>query len=176
MRKTLNEDERRDLAQRVYQVLNDFVGTLHACRFIMIGGIKQAENPQMRHAARYALQIAFGAIALTIRKFEDLWSKHIPDLIPERSERPPQGSWVIAESKQRRLRESADQLIAHYGKRGEWPLSPEKIEALIRSNGWETEEEVVIWVGPVIGKLMEMRDDLGQRYGITSGKAEEGGQ
>ncbi len=168
MRKRLIDDEKQELAQGISRALNNFAGTIHAARCIMVSGIRQADDPQIRHAAKYALQVAYGAVALTMRKFEDMWGSHIPALITEKSERPVQGIWLVRECQNRNLRKSANQLIAHYADERGWPLGPSEIEALIRSNGWETEEEVVAWIGPVIEKMMEIRNEIMQRYRITS--------
>lgn len=118
MRRALTPEQKQELARRVARVINDFVGTLHGARWIMVEAIRHAEKPNIRHAARYALQIGFGAIALTMRKFEDLWGAHMPQLIPDQADRPPQAARMIAESRHRSLRETADRLIGHYVERG----------------------------------------------------------
>lgn len=166
-RRTMRGDK-RELVRRVARTIQDFAGTLHAARCIMVVAIRKIDDPKMRHAARYALQMAEGAILLTMRKFEDLWSTQISELIPEKAERPARGTALIAECKKRSLRDTADRLIAHYGKRGEGPLSPGETEQLIRRNRWQTSEELVAWVGPVIQAMTEIRDAIMGRYGIAS--------
>ena len=168
MRRARTDEEKKELARRVARTINDFIGTLHGARWILVEAIRRAELPETRHAARYALRIAFGVVALTLRKFEDLWGTHIPQLIPEQGERPAQGQALIAECEERSLRDTANRLIAHYGEKGGWPLSQEEIEALIRANGWETEEEVVTCLGPVIEAMTEIRDAIMARCGIAS--------
>lgn len=49
-----------------------------------------------------------------------------------------------------------------------WPLTPKEIEVLIRRNGWETEEELVAWVEPVIEAMLKIRDAILKRYGIET--------
>ena len=106
---------------------------------------------------------------MTMRKFEDLWCLHIPQLIPDKSRRPEEGKVLVKESHDRNLRKTSNQLIAHYADENGWILTPSEVETLIRSNGWETEEEVVNWVGPVIGKMLKVEAKIRQQYEIPGG-------
>ena len=166
MRRGLAEEERRELATRVADALRHFAGTLHAARGTMVIWLEGTANPSLRHASKYGLQLAFGAIALTMRKFEDLWSTHMPELIPDRSQRPEEGKAIVKDCQDRNLRNTANQLIAHYADERGLILAPSQIETLIRSNGWETEEEVVKWVEPVIEKILRIEEKIRRQYGV----------
>ena len=72
------------------------------------------------------------------------------------------------ELKIRNIRKAANQLVAHYSEPGQWPIGQDDIVSLIQSNRWNTEEELVEWVGPVIEKLYIIRERVMSSYGITS--------
>jgi hypothetical protein len=74
----------------------------------------------------------------------------------------------LNELKSRNLRKAANQLVAHYSEPGRWPIGQDDIVSIIQSNRWDTEEELVEWVGPVIEKLFLIRDRLMALYEITS--------
>lgn len=61
-----------DLAARVVDTLNRFVGSLHAVRCTAAFWIAHAEKPGFRFAAKYSLQMTFGTAMITLRKFHDL--------------------------------------------------------------------------------------------------------
>jgi hypothetical protein len=69
---------RASLATRAARVLNDFMGHLHAARASQAIWIKAHEDPKHQTTAKYGLQIAFGTIALTMRKFEDFHTQNPP--------------------------------------------------------------------------------------------------
>jgi len=157
----------RDSALRASDALNRFIGTLHAARCTMVIWIPEASNPKWSRAAKFSLQMTFGAVALTLRKFEDFWSEDIPRLISEKTERPDDGLKLVRESKRRHLRHAANNLIAHYKDKGKRILSPTDILALVNKGGWETEEELMAWIGEVaIARLIAVRDALMRRYDI----------
>ncbi len=125
--------------------------------------IRDAE--QYPIAAKYSLQMTGGTILLTLRKFEDLWRTHIRPLLPKTSKIRQTGEQIISEIKNRHLRRAANRLIAHYApKHNRLPLSETEIVELIEENGWKTEQEFLMWVGPVIWNLIEVRDEIRRLY------------
>lgn len=159
----------RHRAERVADILNRLIGLLHAARCTTLIWICQVDNPKYQHAAKYGLQMVFGAVALNLRKFMDLWEYHLSTLLPEGSEARKLSLWIIDECKRRNLRTTANRLIAHYAaEKGDMPLSTEQITELIRSNGWNNEEDVLEWIPPVIEKIISIRDEVMKRNGITA--------
>ncbi len=154
-------------AIRYARVLNDFMGHLHAARCSQAIWLKVHNDPRYQVAAKYGLQIAFGMIALTLRKFEDFYEKDLPLAIPDKSRRPPEALWLYRESKTRHLRAVANTLIAHYkdAKKHRLPSETE-ISALIKQGGWDTEEEVLYWVGPVVERLENVRNAIMAYHGL----------
>lgn len=116
----------------------------------------------MSIASKYGIQIGFGAIAMTLRKFDDLWQDHIIHFFPK-DERPPDGLWILREIETRNLRRTANQVVAHYSDRDKWPLSESEILALIASNGWQKNDELIPWAYEVVKKLIAVREALGTR-------------
>lgn len=162
-----SESEIRERAKRVADALNGFVGALHGARCTGVVWAHHAENLQYRLAAKYALQNVFGIVALTLRKFEDLWTHHLRVLIPDISPSRAYCENLIAECNDRNLRQTTNRLIAHYapGTR-DFPLSRAEIASLIKSNKWNTDEEVIHWIGEIMPKLISVRDELMHCYGI----------
>jgi hypothetical protein len=128
---------------------------------------KVHDDARYRVAAKYGLQVAFGTIALTMRKFEDFYERDLPKLIPEKGKRPADAKWLVQESKRRHLRAVADTLIAHYADKARQIPSDSDIARLIEEGGWNTEEEVTAWVGPVIERLEAVRDVVMARYNLN---------
>lgn len=145
-------------AGRVARVLNDFIGHLHAARCSQAIWPKVHDDPRYRVAAKYSLQVAFGTVALTMRKFEDFYDHDLPRLIPQKKQRPAAAKWLVQESKARHLRAAANTLIAHYKDENRQVPSASEISHLIEKGGWDTEEELMAWVGPVIEHLEAVRD------------------
>jgi hypothetical protein len=156
-------------AQRVADTLNRCIGTFHAARCTMAVWINETNRGAHPSAAKHSLQMTFGSIALMLRKFEDLWNNHICCLIPAKSPSRADGQWILDECKGRNLRTTVNRLFAHYAARnGDLPLSTYAIVELIKSNGWQSEEEFLEWSGPVLARLIAIRDDLMLRHGIIS--------
>jgi len=120
--------------------------------------LKVHDDPRYRIAAKYGLQAAFGIIALTMRKFEDFAANDLHRLIPDKKRRSADAKWLVQESKARHLRAAANTLIAHYTDEARQIPSASDITRLIEKGGWNTEEEITAWVGPVIERLEGVRD------------------
>jgi hypothetical protein len=148
----------RRFAVRAARVLNDFIGHLHAARCSQAIWSRAHDDPRYRIAAKYGLQVAFGTIAMTMRKFEDFAANDLPELIPDEKQRPDDVKWLVRESKAHHLRAAANTLIAHYKDEARQIPSESEIARLIEKGGWNTEEELLAWVGPVIERLEAVRD------------------
>ena len=148
------------LPVRVARLLNDFMGQLHAARCSQKIWLKVHDDPRYRVAAKYGFQIAFGTIALTMRKFEDFYKHDFPRLIPDKGRRPAEARWLVQESKKRHLRAVTNTLIAHYKDEKRQLPSASEIGRLIEKGGWRTEEELMTWVGPVIERLEAVRNAI----------------
>jgi hypothetical protein len=147
-------------AARAARVLNDFMGHLHAARCSQGIWLKVHADPRYKIAAKYGLQIAFGTIALTMRKFEDFYEEDLHRMFPEKGKRPAEAKWLLQETKKRHLRAASNTLIAHYKDEKRQFLSPSQINDLIERGGWGTEEELMAWVGPVIERLEAVREAI----------------
>jgi hypothetical protein len=162
----------RELVQRVVTTLGFFIGQLHAATWVGAFLTANAENPEHKHAVKYGLQMTFGSMALTIRKFQDLWSWHVEGLTAKSGPGREAADWVLQEAENRHLRTTANQLVAHFAEETRaWPLSNEQILALIKSNDWDTEQEALWWGRNVMHRLITLRDELARQHGIEQSPA-----
>src|SRR6266702_6948907 len=143
------------------------MGHLHAARASQAIWIKAHEDPKYQTTAKYGLQIAFGTIALTMRKFEDFHTQDLPRLIPDRKKRPEAAKWLLQESKTRHLRTAANTLMAHYKSDNRQIPSSSEVHRLVERGGWATEEELMEWVGPVIEKVEAVRNAIMAHHNVT---------
>jgi hypothetical protein len=159
-----------DHARRIVDTVNRFGGTLHAARCMAQICTQNAASPAFSIAAKYGLQMTFGTSILTLRKFQDLWSSdHLPRLLEAGSPGWNACDWIRSECEAHRTREAANLLFAHYAEhKTDPPLSSKEIRDLVERGGWATEEEVVEWIGPIIDRLREVRDEVMRRHGISA--------
>ncbi len=151
--------------EQVVQALNALIGVLYAARVSAAIWLGHAERHPI--AAKYGLQMTDGTALLMLRKFDDLWRFHIQCLLPKASEGRERGEWITNEIEKRGLRTTANRLIAHYAAETDrLPLSDTEILELIKKNGWETEQELLVWIGRVIWNLVDVRDELRRRYRV----------
>jgi hypothetical protein len=159
----------RSFATEAVRVLNDFMGHLHAARCSQAIWLKVHNDSSYRNASKYGLQIAFGVIALTLRKFEDFHAEDFAQAIPEKSSRPTDAKWLVQESKKRHLRTATNTLIAHYKSKNKRTLPSEaEITDLIARGGWGTEKELMEWVGQAIERLEVVRNAIMKYHGLAS--------
>jgi len=160
-----------DLAARVVDTLNRFVGSLHAVRCTAAFWIAHAEKPGFRFAAKYSLQMTFGTAMITLRKFHDLHlGGHLERLVGEDTEAAPECAWILGECERRHTQDAANLLFAHYApQRADPPLSSEEVLAIIHDGGWATEEEFLEWIGPMIHRLCSIRDRITTKYSLPIG-------
>ena len=105
-----------DQAELVAHILNGFIGVLYAARVTAFMWLQHAEQHPI--AAKYSLQMTGGTIFLTLRKFDEFWRSCIRSLLPKNSENRQKGEHIIEEIKKRHLLTTANQLVAHYGRKG----------------------------------------------------------
>jgi len=151
-------------AELVAHTLNGFIGVLFAARVTAVMWLQHAEQHPI--AAKYSLQMTGGTIFLTLRKFDDLWPSRIRPLLSKNSENRQKGDRIIEEIKARDLRTTANQLVAHYGRKGSPPLLEAEIVELIKKHGWKTEQNFLMWIGPVISNLIDVCDEIRRLYRV----------
>ncbi len=160
------------LPERSVRVLNDFIGHLHAARCGHVVCLKFHQDPRYGLAAKYGLQIVFGTVALTMRKFEDFCEKDLPRLIPDKTKRPPEAKSLVHESRKRHLRAAANMLIAHYTNENRQLPSLAEVTALIEKGGWETDEEFTAWIrDPAIERVVAVRDAISTYHKLEAAKS-----
>jgi len=152
------------MADRMFDVLTRLMGQLHAGRVTMHVWLQSAMRGEHPIASKFGLQIGFGAIVLAMRQLDDFWSDQVPTLYPDRQARPAEGKWLVDEVKSRNLRNTANLLVAHYAQRTKQLLSADEGIALIRSNRWDTEDEVIAWTKQVIEKVGALLERLNDDY------------
>lgn len=152
-------------ATRVTYALNRMIGILHAVRCNMVIWLRQ-DGP--RAAKKYTMQMTYEVAVLTLRKFEDLWNHHLIDLLSKDSQARQGGEQILTDCKSRGLRKTANLVAAHYARyKSELPITGEEIFELTKKDGWSAQEELVEWLDPVQTKLISIRDEVMQCYGVT---------
>ncbi|HYB69137.1 MAG TPA: hypothetical protein VEH80_00620 [Candidatus Bathyarchaeia archaeon] len=154
----------RELVERVLGTLNTFIGQLHAATWIGAWLVANTKDREHEHAVKYGLQITGGVIALTVRRFQDVWRWHVEGLVTAGSRGWDAADWILREAQRRDLGATANLIVAHLGEKpGAWPLSSDETLALIRRSGWNTEEEVLAWGRQALHRLVELRDAISER-------------
>src|SRR5262249_53239875 len=75
---------------------------------------QNAEDPDHQHAVKYGMQTNEAVIVLTLRKFQDTWRWHIDGTVRAGSPAHAAAEWILREAEARKLRETANQLVAHF--------------------------------------------------------------
>lgn len=156
----------RDLAVKVVDLLNRFVGTLQAVRCTEVFWLAHAEKPNFRFAAKYSLQMTFGSAMVTLRKFQDLQrAGHLTRLLGPNDD----VTALLTECERRDTRAAANLLHAHYAERvSDPPLSADEMLSVIVRGGWASEEEFVEWIHPILARLLRIRDEIIVRFALPS--------
>jgi len=116
------------------------------------------------HLITNSFRITFGAVVLTLRRFEDDWSRYICHLLPNKDQRPAEAKSLFQEIKDRKLDDAANLLVAHSAPKNQAPLStPERLQIIIDA-GWQTEEELVAWYPSVALRLLAVRDAVAKEW------------
>src|SRR5207249_1250979 len=157
--------EPAELARRAFRDLNDAAKTVDAARAIaqyLIQVVEQKAAPKP-HLTAHGFRITFGAVVLTLRRFEDDWSKYICHLLPK-GQRPVEAQSLLAEIAERKLRDAANLLVAHSGPDNQASQSTAERLQIIINAGWQTEEELVAWYPSVALRLLAIRDTIAQAW------------
>ncbi|MBU0649735.1 hypothetical protein KKG63_00860 [Patescibacteria group bacterium] len=155
----------REIAMSAFETLNDLMGEIHAGRIV---GLLASKNPSMfktKHS-QYFVRIGIGAIMIALYKFEDLWDHQIRKLLAD--ELLPRWKNLSAELKQKKIRQFRSLFVAHYSDCRGSPKPPlSKLEALLKAQGFNTDEELFLWTKSIIEVLQEIRDRLSLRFDLT---------
>jgi len=154
-----------ELAKSVYEILNDLMGDIHGAR---VPGIMAIKNPKIFKTKypRYIVRNSITGILLAMRKFEDLWVSQIEKILLK-EDLPSEGVALHTEIKNRKIRKFCNIVIAHYAKNKFSPkTSIEKIEELLLKQGFETDDEFLLWTKGVISKMEVVRDAIAKKYSL----------
>lgn len=158
--------EPAEFARRVFRDLNEAAKTVDAARALAVYLIKVAEQNAAPHPhlTNNGFRITFGAVALTLRRFADDWSRYICHLLPNKDQRPAEAKSLLQEIKDRRLDDAANLLVAHSAPRNQAPQSTAERLQIIIDAGWQTEEELVAWYPSVALRLLAVRDAVAKEW------------
>ena len=165
--------EPAELARRVFRALNEAAKTVDAARALanfLIQAAEQGAAPKP-HLITNGFRITFGAVVLTLRRFEDDWSRYIVHLM-QKNQRPAEAASLFKDIKDHKIRDAANLLVAHSAPDNAAPLStPERLQIIIDA-GWKTEEDLVAWYPSVALRLMAVRDAIRSAWpGAEAGAA-----
>ena len=175
MRKKHNDE---NLAQSAWEILNDLVGEIHAGRMLYFlalkgpskGGIfSEIFSPEFK---KYYLRLGFGAIAIALYKYDDLWNHQLKHLLGDQNLEP--GRRLAKQIKDRKIREVRSVLFAHYSDNPRNPRKrQEEIEQLLDSLNIETDEQIINWPNDIIPDLVKIKKALKNKYGVGPHKMEK---
>jgi hypothetical protein len=157
--------EPAELARRVFRDLNDAAKTVDTARALaayLIKVIEQNAAPKP-HLTTHGFRIMFGAVVLTLRRFEDDWSRYIVHLLTK-EQRPVEATSLFKDIKDHRLRDAANLLVAHSAPDNAAPLSTTERLQIIIDAGWLSEEELVEWYPSVAHRLLAIRDAVARAW------------
>ena len=153
--------EPAELARRVFRDVNEAAKTVDAARALaayLIKVVVQNAAPHP-HLTTNGFRITFGAVVLTLRRFEDDWSRYIVHLLPK-DQRPVEAASLFKDNKDHKLRDAANLLVAHSAPDNAAPLSTAERMQIIIDAGWLSEEELVAWYPSVASRLLAVRDAI----------------
>jgi len=93
--------EPAELARRVFRDLNEAAKTVDAARALaayLIKVVEQQNAAPHPHLTTNGFRITFGAVVLTLRRFEDDWSRYIVHLLPK-DQRPVEAASLLRTSR-----------------------------------------------------------------------------
>ena len=158
--------EPSELARRVFRDLNEAAKTVDAARALaslLIRAVEQGAAPHP-HLITNGFRITFGAVAMTLRRFEDDWSRYIVHLLPDKDKRPPEAASLRKEIKDRKLDDAANLLVAHSAPKNAAPQSTAERLQIIIDNGWQTEEDLIAWYPSLVKRLAAVRDAIAREW------------
>ena len=154
---------KKELANSVFEILNDLMGDIHGARITGFLAIKKPEIYMTKYP-RYVIRSSISVIALSLRKFDDLWSHQIGNLLLKNFT-CNEGQELHNEIKKRKIRKFCNVVIAHYAESKKLPKTSNKeLEKLISQQGFRTDEEFFLWTKDVIEKIEAVRDLVKKEY------------
>lgn len=157
---------KKELVNSVFEILNDLMGDIHGARITDLLAIKKP-GIYMTKYPRYVIRSSISIIALSLRKFDDLWSHQIENLLLKNLT-CKEGQELHNEIKKRKIRKFCNVVIAHYAKSKKLPKTSNKeLEKLISQQGFRTDEEFFLWTKDVIEKIEAVRDLVQKEYNKT---------
>jgi hypothetical protein len=172
---------KHDLAKSAFWILNDLMGEIHAGRIILLMAVKGPEKGKEPHYQflkdifssknlPYFYRLGYGAIAIALYKFDDLWKHHLDDLLHD-SEQYKVGKKLVGQIAEMKIRRVRSTIIAHYSDN---PKNPKKRDAEIQKlidswlSSFETEEDFYEWTNQLIQDLDTVKKALASRYRIAA--------
>ena len=157
----LTDEERCKRALEAIRVQKGFVGKLIESREMIAFAAPMVNVGPNQPSTPYTHMISGASVTtvMTMRKFEDFYSKQICPLIVDRDARQ-ECLWLIHESQNRGLRDSANLIVAHYADESKVPLSQERIDELSKRNRWESFQQLGEWLDQAIPKMQAAKDRL----------------
>ena len=140
------------------------MGELHAGRVVGLLAIKSPSVLKTKYSG-YFVRMGIGAIMIALYKFEDLWEHQIKKLLEGKL--LPRWENLTAELKQKKIKQFRSLFVAHYSDRpgsAKPPLT--KLEALLKAQGFDTDEDLFLWTKSVVEVLQEIRDNLGRQFDL----------
>jgi len=153
-----------ELARRAHRDLDEAASTVDAAvaigeHFLEYDGVLVPD-----HVLRSGLGIAFGAVALALRRFDEDWNDYLRLLFSSDRRTVGTARALIADAKHRGVIEAANRLVAHRGGRGGPPLSSWERYEILSKGSWGEESAVLEWYSTVADRLASIRDALAAQY------------
>ena len=158
--------DKRTLAQAAFQTLNDDVmGEIHAGCVV---GVLAVQEPAIFRTAHVScvIRIAEGAVALALRKYDDLWQRQLrPLLLRDHFVRA--GADPHHEIRRRRIRGFCNTMVTHYAPQPHQPrTSGERRERLLKDQGFATSLDFFKWAEGLLPQVEMVREELRVKYGL----------
>lgn len=176
---TKQKDDDQSRAQSAWEVLNDLMGEIHAGRVIYFISI---QNPQQVPAgifndilkkpfAKYYTRLGFGAIAIALHKYGDLWTHHLSELLS--AEESGTAKDLANQVKEKRIREIRSCIFAHYSDNVKnLKTSQARILDLMDSLDFESDEDIINWTKRLVMDLDLIKKSLEKKFGVGPRKEE----
>lgn len=118
----------------------------------------------MTKFSKYIVRSSISIIALSLRKFDDLWKYQLENRLLKNIS-CNEGKSLQNEIEVRKIRSFCNLIVAHYAKNKELPKTSNKeLETLINLQGFNTDEDFFVWTKDVIEKIESVRNLLQKEY------------
>ncbi len=156
----------KKLAQSAFDVLNDLMGEIHGARSPGYLAVKRPDIIPTKDR-RFIVRISIGAIALALRKFDDIWVNQIaPILLSDKL--PQEGTELSQEIKKRKIRKFCNLVVAHYSETKVTAKTPiKKIGELLNKQGFASDMKFFLWTISVVEKISAVKDCIAAKYGLS---------